>query len=75
MPSHDVFLSIRRPIELGRVDIEVEVRSDRELLGRVRISKGAIDWMPSYKSKTAYSMAWERFADFMEGNGRQVSRA
>ena len=75
MPTHDVSLGIPKPIELGRVDIEVEVRSDGELLGKIRISKGAIDWMPPYKSKMAYSMDWEEFAEVMQERGKQISRA
>jgi hypothetical protein len=40
--------------------------------GKVKISKGAIDWMPANKSKTAYYLNWSEFAKVMAEYERPV---
>jgi hypothetical protein len=72
MATHDVSLNITKPIPVGNVDIEIPVRRNGRAFGKVKISKGAIDWMPANKSKTAYYLAWGEFAKFMAEHGRQV---
>jgi hypothetical protein len=72
MATHDVSLNISRPIPVGNVDIEIPVRRNGRAFGRVKISKGSIDWMPANKSKTAYWLDWAEFARFMADNGRPV---
>jgi hypothetical protein len=54
MATHDVSLNITKPIPIGNVDIEIPVDRNGRAFGKVKISKGAIDWMPANKSKTAY---------------------
>ena len=46
MPAHDVTMNLSHPITVKNVDVEFEVRSDGELMGKVQISKGGIDWTP-----------------------------
>ena len=58
MAKHEVTLNISRPIPVGNVDVEIAVRRDGQAFGKVKISKGAIDWMPANKSKTAYYLDW-----------------
>ena len=50
-------------------DIEVEVRADGDLLGRLRISRGTIDWIPAHK-QGAHRLRWRRFAELIEDNVR-----
>jgi hypothetical protein len=72
MATHDVSLSIAKPVPVGNVDIESPVRRNGRAFGKVKISKGAIDWMPGNKSKTAYNLEWSEFAKFMAQHGRPV---
>ena len=69
MATHEITLKIPRGIEVANTDIEVFVREDGEILGRVRISSGSIDWIPRMgrRSKT---MRWRKFAETMEELGR-----
>jgi len=73
MPAHEISLKILREIEVVNTDIEVEVREDGDLLGRLRISRGSIDWIPALK-RSAHRLEWERFAALMEDSGRAVER-
>jgi hypothetical protein len=72
MATHEVSLNISKPIPVGNVDVEIPVRRNGRAFGKVKISKGAIDWMPANKSKTAYYLAWTDFAKVMEENGRAI---
>jgi hypothetical protein len=65
MANHEVSLNISRPIPVGNVDVEIPVRRNGRAFGKVKISKGSIDWMPANKSKTAYWLDWGEFAKFM----------
>jgi hypothetical protein len=65
MATHDVTMNLSHPITVMNVDVEFEVRSDGELLGKVQISRGGIDWMP-FKSHPR-AATWEQFAAWMEG--------
>jgi hypothetical protein len=69
MASHEVSLNISQPVPIGNVDIEIAVRRDGKAFGKVKISKGTIDWMPANKSKTAYYLDWAEFAKFMAEAG------
>jgi hypothetical protein len=72
MATHDVSLNITKPIPVGNVDIEIPVRRNGRAFGKVKISKGAIDWMPANKSKTAYYLDWAEFARVMAEYGHPV---
>lgn len=65
MATHDVTMNLSHPITVMNVDVEFEVRSDGELMGKVQISRGGIDWMP-FKSHPR-AATWEQFAAWMEG--------
>lgn len=62
--AHSVDLSINHPIPIGNVDVTFEVRQGRQLMGRVTISKGGIDWTPSH-GRQAITATWTEFADWM----------
>ena len=65
MATHDVTMNLSHPITVMNVDVEFEVRADGELMGKVQISRGGIDWMP-FKSHPR-AATWEQFAAWMEG--------
>jgi hypothetical protein len=59
MARHNVYFNL--PIrELGKSDIIIEVYSDEERLGKVTISKGALEWYPA-NAKKPYKMEWAQF--------------
>ena len=67
MPKHDIGLDFKnQAIWLSKVDTEVIVRSDGVIRGRLRISRGTIDWYPRLSKNKRHSLSWERFADLME---------
>jgi hypothetical protein len=65
MPKHQINLKIPKAIEVVNTDIEVVVYEDDKRLGRLRISKGSIDWTPA-NGKLARHMRWSAFARLME---------
>jgi len=58
---------------VNNTDVEISVWSNSKKLGRLKISKGTIDWMPAHNSKTHYKMSWERFDKFMTLEGRETT--
>jgi hypothetical protein len=65
MAKHQINLRIPKPIEVVNRDIEVVVYEDDRRLGRLRISRGSIDWTPA-SGKNARHMSWAAFARMME---------
>src|SRR5262245_3498191 len=62
--KHQIDLKVPQEIWIENTDLEVRVKSDGRLLGRLHISRGTIDWIPS-GSQSRYRLRWERFADLM----------
>jgi hypothetical protein len=69
--THDINLKIPHGITIVNTDVEILVREDGELLGRIHISRGSIDWIPSKKHRPR-RLSWARFADLMDEFGRPV---
>ena len=70
MPRHDIAMYLP-PQGVKNVDVEIAVRSDDDLLGTLKISKGSIDWRPAHNTKYTYVLGWERFAELMEDSGKR----
>jgi hypothetical protein len=70
MATHEVNLRLNQRITIENVDAIFPVWSDDEFLGRLRVSKGGVDWIPA-RGKTAYGLRWERLADMMVEYGRR----
>jgi hypothetical protein len=67
--AHDVTFTIPAR-DLGKQDIEFEVRNEGELIGVLKVSKGAVVWRP--KSYTyEFKLGWKRFAELMQENGKR----
>lgn len=47
-------------------DVEFEVRKDGEILGRVKISKGGIDWYAKNAKQRTGRATWTQFKTYME---------
>src|SRR3954453_18267181 len=70
MAVHRVELALP-PTDIQTADVVVNVWSDDELLGELRISRGTIDWRPGHH-QAIFSMDWERFDEVMRDNARRV---
>lgn len=57
-------MKVAHPINVGNVDVEFEVRQDGQLLGRVQISQGGIDFRPANKRQSRKA-TWQEFAAWM----------
>jgi hypothetical protein len=59
--------------ELGKSDIEFKVRKGRrtkkDLIGTLKVSKGAIVWTPEGKAK-GYKITWAGLASLIKKHGR-----
>ena len=65
---HDVKFSIPER-ELGKADIEFSIKKDRQMLGRLKVSKGSIVWV--LKDATfGYEIKWDDFDKLMRENGK-----
>jgi hypothetical protein len=59
---------------LGKSEAEFFISHDKSPIGRIRISKGSIDWFEG-KARTGKSLTWKEFAKLMEtANGRKVMK-
>jgi hypothetical protein len=70
MAVHRVELALPST-DIQNADVVVNVWSDDELLGELRISRGTIDWRPGHH-QALFSMEWERFDDMMRENARRI---
>ena len=70
MAVHRVELALPAT-DIQNADVVINVWSDDELLGELRVSRGSIDWRPG-RHHTVFTMEWERFDDEMRTNARRV---
>lgn len=67
MATHSVNFTLPwRP--LGKEDALFRVIADGDLLGTLKVSKGAVVWWPG-NAKLGYKMTWERFDRAMREEG------
>ena len=60
MAEHSV--KIKTPaLEVGKTDIIFKVRRDSQLHGRLKVSKGGVEWMQRSDNKKAFHMSWDKF--------------
>jgi len=71
MPAHEISFEIPAKFALSK-DIVFDIKSGGSKLGSLLISKGNIEWKPAKAVTKKYRMSWEKFAAFMEDNGRPV---
>lgn len=54
--------------DLGKSDVEFNVKRDGSALGKLEVSKGSIVWFP--KDHTiGYKLTWTAFDELMRANG------
>ena len=70
--KHKVTFSIPER-QLGKADIEFKVKANGKALGTLRISKGAIVWVPLSKHY-GYKVGWQDFNDLAIKYGRKGNK-
>jgi hypothetical protein len=58
---------------LGKSDIVFRVWEDDELFGTLKISYGALDWIPGRSPRSMpFRLSWEKFDQLARENGRRL---
>jgi hypothetical protein len=65
--AYDVSLKTAA-FEVTKKDVEFQVKHDDAMLGRLRISKGNVEWVPK-DYEYGYQMNWKEFGALMATNG------
>lgn len=63
MAKHNVYFELPTR-ELGKVDAKFWIYADKQKLGEITISKGAIEYYPASKQKPI-KLGWKRFDKIM----------
>lgn len=53
--------------KLGKADVEFTIKSDGEMLGTLKVSKGSIVWFPT-KTSFGYKTTWKQFDSLIQNN-------
>lgn len=69
---HEVKFSLPER-ELGKSDIEFKVKKDRKLVGTLRISKGALVWLPK-DTTYGHKISWTDFDSIMKTKKKSEKR-
>jgi len=69
MPEHRITVHPSKPLEVLNADLTIEVESDGEKFGELRISRGSIDWVPR-SHRRSFRLEWEQFDEIMRESGR-----
>lgn len=66
--AHDVKFTVPER-ELGNSDIQFDVRIDGGKLGTLKVSKGALVWIPANK-QSGYQLTWQKLNELAQQEGR-----
>jgi hypothetical protein len=66
MAQHKVKMTMPT-LDIGKPDVNFEIKVDDSVLGNLKVSKGAIEWVPKHgaKNKTV-KRTWSQFHDLMK---------
>jgi hypothetical protein len=68
MPQHSV--QFRTPaLDVPKVDVFFRIKQGDHAFGRLRISKGGVEWMQKNDKKRAHHMGWEKFDEIFVAEG------
>ena len=73
MAEHTVKVKLPRRVEVLSKDLEVEVRSDGDFIGTLKISKGSLDWRDA-SDQLSRVFDWEQFQKLALEHGRKKKR-
>lgn len=70
MPAHDIEMQVPAQM-IKNADATITIRADGEILGRLKVSRGSVDWIPGRAVRYGYRMRWEAFDALMRADGKQ----
>ena len=70
MAQHDVKFMVPER-SLGKSDLIFRVWKNGTRFGRLKVSKGAVVWMPR-NGKVGYKISWRRFDSVLQETGRKL---
>lgn len=73
MAKHEVGLRVEQEIPILNKNVVFPVDVDKKAFGRLRVSKGGVDWMPAGNSKKHHHLTWERAAELIKQHGTEYS--
>ena len=59
--------------ELGKADLEFAVKVEGKNLGRLKVSRGSVVWVP-VNGRYGYGMSWSAFAARMKAHGKHKKK-
>jgi len=71
MAEHTVKFSAPSDLELPKVDMVFRVWRGDQALGKLRVSRGGVEWMQRDDKKKAYHMSWERLDGIFVAQGNK----
>jgi hypothetical protein len=71
MARHKVELDVGK-FDVGNVDVVFRVRRDGRMFGRLKVSQGAVEWMPRGKKKYAREMGWATLDEIFRRHGHKT---
>jgi hypothetical protein len=69
--AHEVTMDISTKFVLHK-DVEIDVKKNGRKLGTALISKGNIEWLPAGNSVNKSRLSWEKFAELMVAEGKDI---
>ena len=69
MAKHDLRVKLPQ-VAIQKSDLVVNVWTDGDKLGKLKISQGSVEWTPR-DCKYGYHISWEEFAALMVESGAQ----
>ena len=71
MAQHNVKFSVPER-ELGNADIEFYIKKNNQKFGTLKISKGALVWVPRDHTY-GHKVGWAKFDEWISENGKKES--
>lgn len=68
-----VSLKLTSEVEIGKVDQILTVQdTKKKMIGKLKFSKGTVEWWPKGNSVNAHSFTWAQFAQALENHNAPV---
>jgi hypothetical protein len=70
MAKHTIEMTIPKT-QVIKTDVEFIIKQDGKLLGRLNVSKGNLEWVPSGHSVRKYKVRWGSVDDLFRKYGKE----
>lgn len=71
MPAHEIEMQVPAQ-SIKNADATITVWADGVTHGKLKISKGSVDWVPGKATKKRYSLTWEKLDELMKTYGKEL---